>query len=134
MELQDKRIVITGAARGMGRRPSGPVRPSWRWTSTTTRDGRPSNVPRRRRTSPRTAAASWGVHGVRMNAILPAIATPMYEEALERMGPEGLEAHRWLNEGSIAMGKAYDDPDLGPVMLFLASDGSRFFTGQASVR
>ncbi len=80
----------------------------------------------------RTAAASWGAHGVRVNAILPAIATPMYEEALTRMSPEELEAHRWINEESIALGKRYGDPDrdLGPVMVFLASDGSRFITGQ----
>lgn len=80
----------------------------------------------------RTAAASWGSHGVRVNAILPAIATPMYEAALDRMDPEGLEAHRWMNEESIAMGKQYGDPDrdLGPVMVFLAGDGSRFITGQ----
>ena len=80
----------------------------------------------------RTAAAAWGTDGVRVNAILPAIATPMYEEALSRMGPEDLEAHRWMNEESIAMGKQYGDPDrdLGPVMVFLASDASRFITGQ----
>lgn len=80
----------------------------------------------------RTAAAAWGGHGVRVNAILPAIATPMYDQALEGMTPEQLEAHRWMNEESIAMGKQYGDPDrdLGPVMIFFASDGSRFITGQ----
>ncbi len=80
----------------------------------------------------RTAAAAWGAHGVRVNAILPAIATPMYDQALERMTPEQLEAHRWMNEESIAMGKRYGDPDrdLGPVMIFFASDGSRFISGQ----
>ncbi len=37
-----------------------------------------------------------------------------------------------VNEESIAMGKQYGDPDrdLGPVMVFLAGDGSRFITGQ----
>lgn len=80
----------------------------------------------------RTAAAAFGTDGVRVNAILPAIATPMYEEALRRMDDEGLEAHRWMNEESIALGKRYGDPDrdLGPVMVFLASDASRFITGQ----
>ena len=80
----------------------------------------------------RTAAAAWGAAGVRVNAILPAIATPMYEEALSRMTPEQAEAHRWQNEESIAMGKKYGDPDsdLGPVMVFFASDASRFITGQ----
>ena len=80
----------------------------------------------------RTAAATWGTAGVRVNAILPAIATPMYEEALARLTPEQAEAHRWQNEESIAMGKKYGDPDrdLAPVMVFFASDASRFITGQ----
>ncbi len=80
----------------------------------------------------RTAAATWGPEGVRVNAILPAIATPMYDEAIARLTPEQAEAHRWQNEESIAMGKKYGDPDrdLAPVMVFFASDGSRFITGQ----
>ncbi|MFW6640888.1 SDR family NAD(P)-dependent oxidoreductase [Nocardiopsis algeriensis] len=80
----------------------------------------------------RTAAAAWGADGVRVNAILPAIATPMYEEAKDRMDEAQLTAHFWQNEQSIAMGQAYGDPDrdLGPVMVFLAGKGSRFITGQ----
>lgn len=80
----------------------------------------------------RTAAAAWGADGVRVNAILPAIATPMYEEAKARMTEEQLTAHYWQNEQSIAMGQKYGDPDrdLGPVMVFLASEASRFITGQ----
>ena len=80
----------------------------------------------------RTAAATWGPSGVRVNAILPAIATPMYDEAIARLTPEQAEAHRWQNEESIAMGKKYGDPDrdLAPVMVFFASNASRFITGQ----
>lgn len=80
----------------------------------------------------RTAAASWGSDRVRVNAILPAIATPMYDEAISRLTPEQAEAHRWQNEESIAMGKKYGDPDrdLAPVMVFFASHASRFITGQ----
>ncbi|MDT0270210.1 SDR family oxidoreductase [Streptomyces sp. DSM 44915] len=80
----------------------------------------------------RTAAAAWGADGVRVNAILPAIATPMYEEALGRLDQDGMTAHYWQNEQSIALGQKYGDPDrdLGPVMVFLASEGSRFITGQ----
>lgn len=80
----------------------------------------------------RTAAATWGAEGVRVNAILPAIATPMYDEAIARLTPEQAEAHRWQNEESIAMGKKYGDPDrdLAPVMVFFASEASRFITGQ----
>lgn len=56
----------------------------------------------------------------------------MYEAAKERMDAEQLVAHHWQNEHSIALGQAYGDPDrdLGPVMVFLASDASRFITGQ----
>ena len=80
----------------------------------------------------RTAAATWGADEVRVNAILPAIATPMYDEAIARLTPEQAEAHRWQNEESIAMGKRYGDPerDLAPVMVFFASDASRFISGQ----
>ncbi len=80
----------------------------------------------------RTAAGTWGVHNIRVNAILPAMATPMYREAMARATEEERTASYWRNLSSIALGREYGDPDrdLGPVMVFLASDGSRFITGQ----
>ena len=80
----------------------------------------------------RTAAAAWGPYRIRVNAILPAIATPMYAEAQQRKTPEQLEVHRWVNLETIALGKEFGDPDrdLGPVMVFFASDASHFITGQ----
>ncbi|GAB3402313.1 SDR family oxidoreductase [Schumannella luteola] len=80
----------------------------------------------------RTAAAAWGNDGVRVNAILPAIATPMYDAAIARLDEAGRTANFWQNEQSIALGQKYGDPDrdLGPVMVFLASESSRFITGQ----
>lgn len=80
----------------------------------------------------RTAAAAWGHAGVRVNAVLPAIATPMYSQAKDQMNERQLAAHYWQNEYSIALGQAYGDPDrdLAPVMVFLACDASRFITGQ----
>jgi NAD(P)-dependent dehydrogenase (short-subunit alcohol dehydrogenase family) len=80
----------------------------------------------------RTAAAAWGADGIRVNAILPAIATPMYDTAIGRLDEAGRTAHFWQNEQSIALGQKYGnaDRDLGPVMLFLASEASRFITGQ----
>lgn len=80
----------------------------------------------------RTAAAAWGKEGVRVNAILPAMATPMYQEAMSSMTEEQTNASYWMNHHSIALGNKYGDPltDLGPVMVFFASDASRFITGQ----
>ena len=80
----------------------------------------------------RTAAGTWGKDNIRVNAILPAMATPMYEEAMATMTEDDKTASYWQNHQSIAMGQKYGDPDedLGPVMVFLAGDGSRFITGQ----
>jgi len=80
----------------------------------------------------RSAAGAWGLDNIRVNAILPAMATPMYVEAMARYDDEQTTAAYWRNHESIAMGHAYGDPDddLGPVMVFFASDASRFITGQ----
>lgn len=80
----------------------------------------------------RTAAGTWGKDRVRVNAILPAMATQMYLEARERSTDEENLASYWRNLNSIALGQEYGDPDkdLGPVMVFFASDASHFITGQ----
>ncbi len=80
----------------------------------------------------RTAAGTWGKDNIRVNAILPAMATPMYLEAMDRMTEAQNTASYWQNHHSIALGNKYGDPDsdLGPVMVFFASDASRFITGQ----
>ena len=80
----------------------------------------------------RTAAGTWGADNVRVNAVLPAIKTPMFEAAKEGISEEQLTEKYWRNLQTIALGHDYGDPDrdLGPVMIFLASDASRFITGQ----
>ncbi len=80
----------------------------------------------------RTAAGTWGKDNIRVNAILPAMATPMYREAMASADEAALEASYWMNRRTIALGEEYGDPDtdLGPVMVFFASDASRFITGQ----
>jgi len=80
----------------------------------------------------RSAAGAWGADNVRVNAILPAMATPMYHEARRNMSDEQNNASYWMNHASIALGQTYGDPltDLGPVMVFFASDASHFITGQ----
>ena len=80
----------------------------------------------------RTAAGTWGADNIRVNAILPAMDTPMYREAMAATSEEQREANRQVNLATIFMGGQYGDPDrhLGPVMVFLASDASWFITGQ----
>ena len=80
----------------------------------------------------RFLAASLGVDNIRVNAILPAIATPMYRAARERSSEEENLASHWRNSVPIALGQEYGDPDkdLAPVMIFFASDASKFITGQ----
>ena len=80
----------------------------------------------------RTAARAWGKNKVRVNAILPAMSTPMHKEAIANISEEAKRAAHWMNHRSIALGEEYGDPesDLGPVMVFFASDASKFITGQ----
>lgn len=80
----------------------------------------------------RTASGTWGKDNIRVNAILPAMATPMYYAARERSTEEENIAAHWRNSVPISLGQEYGNPekDLAPVMVFFASDSSRFITGQ----
>jgi NAD(P)-dependent dehydrogenase (short-subunit alcohol dehydrogenase family) len=72
----------------------------------------------------RTIAAEWGPLGIRANSVVPAIRTPMTTSgATERSDLYS----------SVPLGGALGDPerDFAPVMIFLASDGAGFITGQA---
>ncbi len=80
----------------------------------------------------RSVASAWGPHGIRVNAILPIIATPMYEKNLASMTPEELEVYTKNTIKAIPLGGKYGDPDkdFAPVMVFFASDASHFINGQ----
>tara|TARA_B100000886_G_C20401210_1_gene482660 strand:+ start:409 stop:1182 length:774 start_codon:yes stop_codon:yes gene_type:complete len=80
----------------------------------------------------RTASGTWGKDNIRVNAILPAMATPMYYAARERSTEEENIVAHWRNSVPISLGQEYGNPekDLAPVMVFFASDSSRFITGQ----
>jgi NAD(P)-dependent dehydrogenase (short-subunit alcohol dehydrogenase family) len=80
----------------------------------------------------RTIAHEWGRFGIRANSVLPAIHTPMYEEYLSRLPEDDLQVHRAKMGARIPLGGQLGDPDrdLAPVLVFLASDASRFITGQ----
>ena len=80
----------------------------------------------------RSVAREWGPRGIRVNAVLPYIVTPMYERFRVALTPEELEAHDRATAEQIPLGGKFGDADtdLAPVLLFLASDASRFITGQ----
>lgn len=73
----------------------------------------------------RTAAREWARHGIRANVICPAAATEAYE-AFRQMAPDN--AAELLKQNP--MGRMGDpEADIGAVALFLASDDSRYLTG-----
>jgi len=80
----------------------------------------------------RTVAYEWAKHGITAVAIAPAMWTPMYEESRNRYDPEQLKAHDALMASRIPLGGRLGDPetDMAPVLIFLASDASKFITAQ----
>jgi len=73
----------------------------------------------------RTAAMEWGAFGMRVNALIPLAKSP----AFDRWGEANPEEYR-INIGSIPL-KYLGDPqhDVGPGVVFLASDAARYMTG-----
>jgi 3-oxoacyl-[acyl-carrier protein] reductase len=80
----------------------------------------------------RSVAREWGPKGIRVNAVLPYMVTPMYERFRVALSPEELLAHDKATAEQIPLGGKFgdSDTDLAPVLVFLASDASRFITGQ----
>lgn len=80
----------------------------------------------------RSVAREWGKRNIRMNAVLPYIVTPMYERFREALSEADLAAHDKATAEQIPLGGKFGDADtdLAPVLIFLASDASRFITGQ----
>ena len=81
----------------------------------------------------RSIAMEWGIESnVRTNCVNPTMKTEMYKMWLETVDPDVKKMHleglrrRYPIDG--AMGEA--DRDLAPLMVFLASDGSRYMNGQ----
>ncbi|MBQ9766027.1 MAG: SDR family oxidoreductase [Lachnospiraceae bacterium] len=81
----------------------------------------------------RSIAMEWGIESnVRCNCVNPTIKTAMYEEWLRTVDPQVKEMHlaglkrRYPIDGG--MGDA--ERDCAPVMVFLASDASRYISGQ----
>jgi NAD(P)-dependent dehydrogenase (short-subunit alcohol dehydrogenase family) len=80
----------------------------------------------------RSVAREWGRYGIRVNAVLPYVVTPMYTQFRAALSPEELAAHDLSTAEQIPLGGKFGDPavDLAPVLVFLAGEGSKFITGQ----
>ena len=81
----------------------------------------------------RTVAQEWARYAITVNAVVPAIWTPMYDAHRARMSEEQRAIHDMTMQYVIPLGGRLGDPDrdIAPVMVFLASDAARFITGQA---
>jgi NAD(P)-dependent dehydrogenase (short-subunit alcohol dehydrogenase family) len=80
----------------------------------------------------RSIAVEWGPYGITVNALAPAIKTPMYQRTRDSMTSEHLAAHDAMLKTRIPIGGQLGDidRDFVPVVAFLASEGARFMTGQ----
>ena len=73
----------------------------------------------------RTAAREWAKHGITANAICPGAASAAYER-YKAIAPENAAK----TAAAVPMGYVGDPEwDIGPVAVFLASDDSRYMTG-----
>jgi NAD(P)-dependent dehydrogenase (short-subunit alcohol dehydrogenase family) len=83
----------------------------------------------------RSISKEWGQYGITANSVCPGMRTPMYETTRASYTPEELIEH----DASLARTTPIDgkqgDPtrDLAPFMVFMASEGARFITGQTLV-
>jgi NAD(P)-dependent dehydrogenase (short-subunit alcohol dehydrogenase family) len=80
----------------------------------------------------RTIAQEWGRHGIRANAIAPAIWTPMYDQTRKGLTPDELLAHDAAKASAIPLGGRLGDVqrDFVPVMAFFSSADAGFVSGQ----
>ena len=80
----------------------------------------------------RSVAREWGPRGVRVNCVAPAIHTDIYQRQRDAMDADSLAMMDAALKESIPLGGKLGDPlaDLAPVLAFLASDASKFMTGQ----
>ncbi|GAY13940.1 SDR family NAD(P)-dependent oxidoreductase [Mycobacterium sp. shizuoka-1] len=80
----------------------------------------------------RSAAKAWAADRVTVNALAPAMQTRGADRLREFLGPDAAPFIDQQIKATIPLGGALGDPDrdLGPVLVFLAGEGSHFITGQ----
>ncbi len=78
----------------------------------------------------RSAAIQLAPSGIRVNSVHPGfVATPMVAQAMSSMPDDMAQAYAARTVGLVPMGRMAEPSDLAGVVLFLASDGSRYMTG-----
>jgi NAD(P)-dependent dehydrogenase (short-subunit alcohol dehydrogenase family) len=80
----------------------------------------------------RSIARAWAAEKVSAIALAPAVQTPGADRLREFLGPAASDLIDEQIKSTIPLGGALGDPvnDLGPTLVFLCSEGSRFITGQ----
>lgn len=77
----------------------------------------------------RATAADWAPHGITVNAICPGGFMTEPNQRWAKENPEVISEF----EKSIPMGKFGQPEDLGPLVVYLSSDASRYMTGASLV-
>lgn len=80
----------------------------------------------------RSIARAWAAEKISAIALAPAVQTPGADRLREFVGPAAAGFVDEQIKSTIPLGGALGDPvnDLGPALVFLCSEGSRFITGQ----
>jgi NAD(P)-dependent dehydrogenase (short-subunit alcohol dehydrogenase family) len=78
----------------------------------------------------RSAAKEFAAEGIRVNTVNPSpVHTRMMRSIEEGIRPDDPEAAQQLMAANIPMQRYAEAEDIANIMLFLASDESRFMTG-----
>ena len=80
----------------------------------------------------RTVAKEWARFRITVNAVAPAMWTPMYDAHRAKFTPEETIAHDQMMAMAVPFGGKLGDPDrdLSGFLAFMVSDGAGFITGQ----
>lgn len=78
----------------------------------------------------RVAAREWGKHKIRVNVVCPIALAGSHEERMNAMSEEWQESVRKLMRDNPLVRIGDGSSDVAPVIVFLASDDSRWITGQ----
>lgn len=80
----------------------------------------------------RSIARAWAGQRITANALAPAVETPGAQRLRAFLGPDAKALIDQQLKATIPLGGKLGDPthDLGPALIFLASSGAHFITGQ----